>query len=118
MPYDKNQVISMEFTIEKMMGDSCLANGDIKGALNQTEICIAIAAEHYNTSMKLHEIAYKSYVELAKTFYVKHNDKEGAIHSLNYALKHQKELYQSLRPGIKEELLDYIKGKRVNFPLK
>jgi len=112
--------LGSEFSIEKLMGDACLSRGDMKGALNQTEICIRIAAEQQGMEYRqFNEIAYKSYVNLAKIFYEK-KSKDGATSSLKYAIEHHSALNDNglARVGIKQELLDYIKGKRADFPLK
>ena len=101
-----------------MMGDSALAQGDMKTALDQTDICITLAANHNGIYAKqFHEVAYKGYVELAKKFYSNQNI-QGAKYSLNNALMHQAELHNPIRPGLKHELVDYSKNKREDFPME
>lgn len=115
----KMEYMGMEFEMSKMFGDGYLKAGDMKGAIEETETCINIAAYKNNILEKdFHEIAYKSYVKLAKTFHQKQNS-DGARYSLEYALQHHNLLTNkdSPRKGLVQDLLDYIEDKRKEFPL-
>lgn len=114
---------AIDFIIARSEGNNALQRGDMKTALDCTETCITLVANNNGIYDKqFHEIAYKSYMELSKRFFVTYLNKEGAKESINKAIKHYDSMYNTTsttrRQGLKTELIAYSKNLRPDFPME